>query len=224
MAPNVLDRRVRRTRQLLQEAIVELILEKPFSRITVQDIIDGADVGRSTFYAHFTDKEALLVSIFDDLANDLDHHIEETAKSRHLLHTEAFFKHAQKRHDFYQAMVEGGSLEILLETGRRHIEASIQTHMRQMDVKEESLGVPLLVLTNFLTGSLLSLLTWWLEEDMPYHPSEIASMYERLVMPGFKRVLDMNEQRYLEDWSDDDVEQQQQTPSREKSHSAGGAA
>ena len=80
-------------------------------------------------------------------------------------------------------------MEIVLETGRRHIEDSIQSHLGQMEVKEESLGVPLPALINFLTGSLLSLLTWWLAEDMPYTPTQMAVIYERLVMPGFQGLL-----------------------------------
>ncbi|MBO0803611.1 MAG: TetR/AcrR family transcriptional regulator [Nocardiopsaceae bacterium] len=55
------DRRVRRTRALLHQALIELILEKGYGRITVQDILDRADVGRSTFYSHYRDKDALLL-------------------------------------------------------------------------------------------------------------------------------------------------------------------
>src|SRR5687767_3562998 len=62
------DRRVRRTRRLVQQALVELILEKGYDAVTVTDIIDRADVGRSTFYAHFTDKQDVLFSNLDELA------------------------------------------------------------------------------------------------------------------------------------------------------------
>ncbi len=189
MERNKADRRIRRTRLLLQEAIVALILEKAYYKITVQDIIDRADVGRSTFYAHYSDKEALLVSTFDDLASDLDHRIEGTDETQHLLHAEAYFIHAQERRDFYQAMIEGGGMELILETGRRHIEDSIQVHLSQMEVDSDSLGAPLPVLINFLTGSLLSLLTWWIAEDMPYTPAQMSVMYEQLVMPGFLGLL-----------------------------------
>ncbi|HEY2791136.1 MAG TPA: TetR/AcrR family transcriptional regulator, partial [Micromonosporaceae bacterium] len=66
-----IDRRVRRTRALLQTALVDLIIERGYHRISVQDVLDRADVGRSTFYAHFRDKDALLVSSFDELRDDL---------------------------------------------------------------------------------------------------------------------------------------------------------
>jgi AcrR family transcriptional regulator len=61
------DRRVQRTQQLLRKALFALIQEKGFESLSVQDIIDRADVGRATFYAHFDSKEDLLLSGFEDL-------------------------------------------------------------------------------------------------------------------------------------------------------------
>ncbi|WP_412537769.1 helix-turn-helix domain-containing protein [Longispora sp. K20-0274] len=65
------DRRVRRTRLALRHALVELMVDKGYDAVTVQDIIDRADVGRSTFYAHFTDKEHLFRSGIQDLQAEL---------------------------------------------------------------------------------------------------------------------------------------------------------
>src|ERR1700754_1124415 len=70
------DRRVRRTRRLLREALIALVAERGYERVTVQDVLDRADVGRSTFYAHFRDKEALFASCFDDLRADLRRHLD----------------------------------------------------------------------------------------------------------------------------------------------------
>ena len=61
------DRRVGKTRKALKEALTDLILEKGYESVTVQDVIDRADVGRSTFYAHFVDKDDLLMAILADL-------------------------------------------------------------------------------------------------------------------------------------------------------------
>ena len=69
--PKRRDRRVERTQQLLRGALVSLIREKGFEALTVQDIIDRANVGRATFYSHFDNKEDLLVSGFEDLRASL---------------------------------------------------------------------------------------------------------------------------------------------------------
>lgn len=72
MSKKVIDRRVQRTRQLLQNALSELILEKAYEKITVQDVIDRANVGRSTFYAHFQDMDKLLLSGFEPLLAEFE--------------------------------------------------------------------------------------------------------------------------------------------------------
>ena len=58
-----MDRRVQRTRQLLQDALIAMVIEKGYDATTVQDIIDRANVGRATFYAHFPDKQTNIVPI-----------------------------------------------------------------------------------------------------------------------------------------------------------------
>lgn len=65
------DRRVQRTRKVLQEAMVQLIREKGYDAITVQDILDRADVGRATFYAHYQSKEDLFMAHHDTLISSL---------------------------------------------------------------------------------------------------------------------------------------------------------
>ena len=71
------DRRVRRTRKLLHDAFLELVIEKGYEKITIQDILDRADVGRSTFYVHYRDKEALLTASFDGMRDQLESELEE---------------------------------------------------------------------------------------------------------------------------------------------------
>src|SRR5688572_29080610 len=65
------DRRVTRTRRLLQDALVALVLEKGYEAVTVQEVLDRADVGRATFYAHFANREALLLSVFEMMRGEL---------------------------------------------------------------------------------------------------------------------------------------------------------
>ena len=185
------DRRVQRTRQLLRDALVTLILEKGYQKITVQDLIDRANVGRSTFYSHFRDKEDLLFSGFDELAHDLHRHMSSpdlTADDQgHLLHSLEFFIHAYNNKELYMAMAESGGGEHLLEIGRQHMQSHIEAHT----INFPSIGkeIPLPIITNFLAGSLLTMIIWWLEQEMPYPPEEMDDMFNALAMPGVRSLM-----------------------------------
>ena len=136
MEAKPLDRRVQRTRRALHQALADLILEKRYDKITIQDIIDRANVGRSTFYTHFLDKEDLLekgfVMFSDDLAalfENADHTQEE---SEHVLHSLIFFRHAGMHHELYRAMLEGGGAEVMMDAARRHLKIDIESHLGKL--------------------------------------------------------------------------------------------
>jgi len=192
MGKKKVDRRVQRTRPPLREALTGLILEKRYDKITVQDIIDRANVGRSTFYAHYQDKEDLLVSGFIALSDDLSSEVaaaHDAEESGHLLHSLAFFRHAYQHQALYRAMIEGGGEEVLLGTGRRHMLINIQAHLATRLAEQESLAMPLEVIANFLAGGMLSLLTWWLYHEQPCPPEEINEMFQRLAWQGVAVVI-----------------------------------
>jgi AcrR family transcriptional regulator len=191
MAKNRPDRRVLRTRQLLQEALVALILEKGYQKITIQDIIDRANIGRSTFYSHYRDKDDLLLSGFDELAHDLNRHMRapETPGSepRHLLHSLEFFTHACDNKELYMAMADSGGGELVFDIARQHMQDHIEYHLKQMPAIGDE--IPLPVITNFLAGSLLSMITWWLEQSLPFSPEEMNDMFNALAMPGIRSLM-----------------------------------
>jgi len=185
------DRRVQRTRQLLQDALVSLILEKGYQKITIQDIIDRANVGRSTFYSHYRDKEDLLFSGFDELAHDLHRHMRSPDATDdnqgHLLHSLEFFIHAYNNKELYMAMKESGGRELLLDIARQHMQNHIEVHLSQFPFIGEE--IPLPVITNFLAGSLLTMIIWWLEQKIPYTPEEMDDMFNALTMPGVRSMM-----------------------------------
>ena len=188
------DRRVERTRKLIQEALVSLILEKRYDKITVQDIIDRANVGRSTFYAHFQDKEDLLASNFANYTAQWETEQAETEpaaskESPHILHSLEFFLHANEAYEFHQAMFEGGGAEVMIETGRQHMMMDIQNHLQEMFGEDENLPIPLPVITNFLAGGMLSVMVWWLKEKRPYPPETINEMFQQLAMRGMDSLF-----------------------------------
>jgi len=190
------DRRVLRTRRALHEALLALVQEKRYDKITVQDIIDRADVGRSTFYAHFMDKEDLLVQGLAMFSEDLQAHIEtaedEDEETEHVLHSLIFFRHAYLHHDLYKAMQEGGGADVILEAGRRHLHEDIQNHLGALFPEGKAAEIPLPVISSFLAGAMLSLLNWWLNEGRPYPPEQIDGMFQQLAMHGVEKLLNRN--------------------------------
>jgi AcrR family transcriptional regulator len=105
MAEKKMDRRIQRTRQLLQDALLALILEKGFEAVTVQDVIDRANVGRSTFYAHFQDKEDLLLSGFEHLRTEFEKYLLSESGTRDSPWALSFsmLQHAQSQRQLYKA-------------------------------------------------------------------------------------------------------------------------
>ncbi|MBB6347497.1 AcrR family transcriptional regulator [Nonomuraea muscovyensis] len=185
------DRRVRRTRELLRRALVELILEKGYDRITVQDIIDRADVGRSTFYAHYTDKDDLLLSNLEELAATFEEHMERHFASRAEPNPVlAAFQHADRQRDLYKALAGRRGAEVMRAGLRRRITEVLTRRMPEFLPHRDG-AVPMDVTMEFLLASLLGLLVWWLDNDVPYTAEEMAEMYMRLIVPGVRAVYGM---------------------------------
>lgn len=97
------DRRVRRTRAALQRALHDLVLEKRYESITITDILDRADVGRSTFYTHFTDKDDLLLSALDHITAEID----AATHADGTIDTTPLFAHAGTHIELYRALSRG---------------------------------------------------------------------------------------------------------------------
>lgn len=186
------DRRVRRTRRILLEALISLVLEKGYQRVTVQDILDRADVGRSTFYAHFRDKEALLVASFDtmrdELQRDLDAMRPGTRPADPTSPAAAVFGHAYRNRRVYRAMCgkQGGNVV------HRHLHGLIggmlREHLRP-HLAAAGADLPVDAVAEFYTSAMLGLLVWWVDQDFPYGPAEVARIYQRLAAPGVLAAL-----------------------------------
>ena len=163
------DRRVRRTRRALHDALIELVLERGYERTTVQDILDRADVGRSTFYAHFRDKEALLLTSFDDMREQLRAEIDAAPDRPATL----LFEHAYAHQLVYRALCgrQGGNLVV------RHLHGLITDLLRARLTGGE---LPADVVAEFHASGIIGLLGWWIEHDFCHGPDWLAGVYRRL--------------------------------------------
>ncbi|HYF62162.1 MAG TPA: TetR/AcrR family transcriptional regulator [Herpetosiphonaceae bacterium] len=179
------DRRSQRTRQLLNDALVALMLEKNYDAITVNEIIARANIGRSTFYGHFYDKDDLLAGNIERLMRSLG---QRPAAGPSGFDSAALFEHIHAQRALFKALARGGGLAIALKASQRVMVAVIERSLAERAGPGQP-AVPLPALAQYLAATFIALLRWWLDNDLPYAPAELEAMYQTLVAPGLERAL-----------------------------------
>ncbi|MFF8281228.1 TetR/AcrR family transcriptional regulator [Streptomyces albus] len=183
------DRRVRRTRAALRQALVELVLDRGFQAITVEEIAERADIGRATFYAHYRDKEDLLVGVVRDLAEDRERLLPAVRQA----HAEGFtglpvkyiFEHAEQEKSVYRVILrgegDGRALREFTDLICAHAESAFRARAAELGATPR---IPLEVVARAWTGELIGLLTWWVENDTGYSAAEITAHLRDLSVYG----------------------------------------
>jgi AcrR family transcriptional regulator len=186
------DRRVQRTEQLLRSALLSLIQEKGFETLSVQDIIDRANVGRATFYAHFDNKEDLLVSGFDNLRASLKERQREALVRRSGLDERVLgfsyemFAHANEHRDVFLAMAGKRSHAIVQQLLYRILLDLVREDVKATVSRVRANSVPVEALAQFITGALFGLLMWWLNGKMRLSVEEVNTLFRQLAIPVLK--------------------------------------
>jgi AcrR family transcriptional regulator len=179
------DQRVRRTRDRLGDALVELLVEKPFDDITVQDVLERAGVSRSTFYSHFRDKNDLFLSDADEFFEGLATALSRFGdKSERVAPVQELFAHIAEVRPFYNALVESGRIHDIWELGREHFARGIEQRLAEMP---KASGLPANrrgAVAHGLAGTLVSLISWWVQHGMKESPQEMDKLFHRLVWAG----------------------------------------
>jgi AcrR family transcriptional regulator len=173
-------RRRLRTRQQLQAALLQLILEKGFESVSIQDITDRADLARATFYLHARDKHELLWSVIEDLIHATEEELLRNFTGDMPPQAEYhgyrnIFEHIERNRETYRVILSGkGSTEM---THRVH-QYMVEETMRDIERYNvyADLGQPAEITARIVVGSILSLATWWLETPNQYSASQIAGM------------------------------------------------
>jgi AcrR family transcriptional regulator len=186
-SPRKNDRRVRRTRDALGDALVELMHEKPFHAITVQNVLDRAAVGRSTFYTHFRDKNDLFLSDVDDFFEGMAHLLARRGEvSNRVAPVRELFAHVAEWREFYAAMVAAGKIHDVLEVGEGHFARAIDERLAELQPGRAMPSTLRRAMAHALAGALLSLLSWWIGSGMTASPAEMDDAYHRLVWLGVR--------------------------------------
>jgi AcrR family transcriptional regulator len=189
------DRRVQRTQQLLEQALLSLIKEKAFDAISVQEIIDRANVGRATFYEHYDNKEDLLDSGFHGLEARLKERQRE-ARSRGCNLDEQLFAfshellgHAYEHRDVFPAMVGKRGGAVIQHVLRKLLVALVREDVKATASEGGAGAVPPEAIVQFLANGLFGLLVWWLNGRMRLSVEEVNGIFRRLALPAVKAAL-----------------------------------
>ena len=182
-APAKTDRRVLRTRDILGDALVALMKEKPFDDITVQQVLDRAGVGRSTFYAHYRDKEDLFLSDVEDFLGLMSSLLtRRNASLSRVAPVAELFSHIADMRDFYASLVASGKVQTVLELGQGFFARSIEERLRLANVEMEP--TQLKAYAHGLAGALFALLNWWIDHGMAAKPEAMDNLFHAMVWSG----------------------------------------
>ena len=180
------DRRVRRTRRALRDALVAVIQEKGYDATTVQDIADRADVGRSTFYAHFEDKEALLVSALQDLHVMTEPGAGKGPSSLFDM-SRTMFRQAQRQRPLFRAVFGRFSVGLLYARMEREVFDWVRSELRAIAPAAHDAAVTMAA--RVTVSAFLGLLRWWLDAEDPPTVDELGDGFVALLLPGMASVL-----------------------------------
>jgi AcrR family transcriptional regulator len=184
------DRRVERTRQLIRAAFRELLEEKGYEALTVQDIIERANVGRATFYAHFDNKDELFASGFDELRALL------TARQRAALSrggaagervlgfTDDLFVHANEYREVFHTMMGKQSGVVVQRLLRKLLVDLVRDDVKVATENGATSAVTIEAVAQFIAGGLFGLLIWWLDARPRLSAAEVSAMFRQLAMPA----------------------------------------
>lgn len=202
-----IDRRIQRTCKALRTALLELIKEKGYDAISIEEITERADVGRATFYLHYKDKEDLLLEEFREMAIEKVQILTEIPFSVWLQSQEAssdgeakktapplliVFEHIYDNSELYYILLKSEKSSRIVERIRK---ISTEAIVKFVEAKAKTdpiplqFNVPIEFFAAFFSGALLSTVDWWLEEEMRHTPREMTHLFQSLFFRGARNAV-----------------------------------
>ena len=182
--PVKVDPRVKRTRRLLRDALVSLMLEKDFASISIKEITERAEVAYITFFRHFESLDQLLMEILDDGLGELQDHIETLAKQSETsaLETEGrlIFEYIEQKANLFRILFKSQSVTRVRKKVVQNIAAIFQKSC--LPLARSGNQTAIAILSNHIATSLLSLIEWWLENKMSPSPEQMGKVYKSLII------------------------------------------
>jgi AcrR family transcriptional regulator len=181
------DPRVERTIHALGRALVQLIEEREYDAITVQQILDRAGVSRATFYAHYRNKDDALHSSYARLFALFEEVLErKPARARGLFPVAEFVAHIGEARSFALALHRAGRLEVAFGMFAAHAAAIIERRLGIWPGVRATVSPPLVA--RMLAGALLEMIRWWWEDPARATPAEMDAAFHELARGVLRRV------------------------------------
>jgi AcrR family transcriptional regulator len=192
------DRRVQRTRKLLQKALIELITERGYDAITIQDIVDRANIGRTTFYLHYNSKDELFMSCHEAIVSEFHVGLLHPLSREELLSSEfppemsSAYRHLEEGRALLYPVFQGKDSQLILRQIRDRSAREIEANLRTLFAETES-NIPLDILANYLAGAQITLMQWWLEKRRPHTPDDLTKTLYQLQRAAIRDAFGIRE-------------------------------
>lgn len=187
-----IDRRVRRTRAALQHAFLSLLHRKDYASITIEEICEAANVGRSTFYAHYQGKEDLKRSGIDQHLHQLltaKRAIAGAGAAAEASPTLVIFEHTWEQRKLYRALVGGRGADVAIDAIKRTLSGMLRKDLGSVSRTGSDMAREVTI--HFLVGAFISLLVWWLDRGAPHSPQEMERLFRQMTDHGALSLLDV---------------------------------
>jgi AcrR family transcriptional regulator len=187
------DRRKEKTRTAIYQALSVLLQKKKYANITIQEIIDQANVGRTTFYSHFTDKDALLSSCIESIFESLSDHLAKNApinqESHHIIPVAELFAHFQENSRLINGILISDSGDLLFEKFKSYWGGKVESYLTENLPNDKKPEVPIDIVINYVTSVLTELLRWWMKSENKYTPVQMEQYLFALIIPSISSIL-----------------------------------
>ena len=185
-----MDARVRRTREQLGNALISLIVEKPINDVTVQDVLNRSGVGRSTFYLHYRDMDDLLLSQLEMFCETMSNALSlRKDKSQRVMPVAELFDHIGNQNKLYRVLSDSGHLKDFFELAEGSFARGIERRLAESGKLSHIPRRELAARAAAFSGSLLSLMRWWLDRGEKETPEQMDKLFHQQVWSGLGTSL-----------------------------------
>lgn len=192
------DRRVERTREMLQKALMDLIAAQGYDSITIQNIVNRAGVGRTTFYLHYKSKDELFMSCHEAIISEFHLGLLHPLTREELLSPQlppqvtSSYRHLEEGRALLYPIFQGRDSHLILRQIRDHSARKIE-HNLQAVFRESDSMIPFDILANYLVGAQIALMQWWLEKRRSHTAESLAQTFHRLQRAAICSALGISE-------------------------------